>query len=663
MKGWISIFMAGAMSAGGTAAAASDVRPAALDHRLPAEHTVEVRNMPRVDNARLLAEDLQHRAPRRDAPVRFATPHAVSISPLDAGDWDELDAETLIWRLRIESRDALSLNFGFDEYHMPEGGRMLIYPAGLQGKAQADAIRTFTADDNKPHGKLWSPIVPGDHAVIEVVVPKAQADRLRLRIGSVNHDYVGFGELARTGSLEQAAGVSGSCNVDVACPAGDDWRDQIPAVGAYTRFGTLYCTGSLVNNTANDQTMYFLTAHHCNMGTADAAASIVVYWNYENSVCRVPGSADSGANGDGSMAQNQTGATVKATWATSDFTLLELDDPADPAFNLSWNGWDRRDITYDGATGIHHPRVAEKRITHSNNPLLIQGYLGNSGTSHLKVQWNPEGTTEGGSSGSPMFSPDKRVIGQLHGGYASCSTTGDQHVDWYGRVYTSWTGGGTAATSLASWLDPTGSGVEFIDGIGSEGGGEPGDPVAGFTFSVDHDTLTVTFADTSTDDGDIVGHAWDFGDGTTSEEAAPVKTYAAAGTYEVSLTVTDDEGNTGTRRQSVEVGDTGPDAIELLNRTPVRGVSAAAGEAVLYRIDVPAGATGPLSITSSGGSGNLSLYVRHEAEPDEADHDARSARPGNNESVRIGTPQPGAYYIKLVGETAFANVTVQARHN
>ena len=78
---------------------------------------------------------------------------------------------------------------------------------------------------------------------------------------------------------------------------------------------------------------------------------------------------------------------------------------------------------------------------------------------------------------------------------------------------------------------------------------------------------------------------------------------------------------------------------------------------------MPEGASGPLSILTSGGSGNLSLYVSFEAEPTEAEHDARSARPGNSESVRIANPQPGSYYIKLVGETAFANVTLQARHN
>lgn len=663
MKTLIACITAGTLSVGAAVAATRDARPAAFDHRLPAEQTIELKRMPAVDAARLRAEDARQDRALGQRPIRFATPHVVDLTPANAGDWDEIAGGDLVWRLRVESKDALSLNFGFSEFHLPEGARLLIYPQGLDRNAHPEAIRTFTAADNSATGKLWTPLVPGDAVVIEAVVPKAQVGALKLRLSSVNHDYVGFGRLAREGALAQTKGVSGSCNVDVVCPDGDNFRDEIPSVGAYTRFGIEYCSGSLVNNTAADRKMYFLTAHHCSMGTPEAAASIVVYWNYQNSTCRTPGSAESGANGDGSLAQNQSGAVVRATSAGSDFTLLELDDAADPAFNLSWSGWDRRDLAPAGATGIHHPRVAEKRITHSDNPLRVEGYLGNSGTSHLWVQWNQRGTTEGGSSGSPIYSPEGRVIGQLHGGYASCSTTGANHVDWYGRLFTSWTGGGTAATRLSDWLDAAGTGAQFVDTLTAGGGGAPGAPVAGFDYSVDDATLTVSFTDTSSDDGEIVSRAWAFGDGTTSTATNPVKTYSAAGVYTVALTVTDDDGNTHTRTQQVEVGDLSPDAIELTNRTPVSGLSGAAGAELLYSIEVPENVSGPLSITTSGGSGNVSLYVSRDAEPSASDYDFVSQRPGNNEVVRIASAEAGIYYIKIVGQSAFANVTVQARHN
>jgi Zn-dependent metalloprotease len=81
-------------------------------------------------------------------------------------------------------------------------------------------------------------------------------------------------------------------------------------------------------------------------------------------------------------------------------------------------------------------------------------------------------------------------------------------------------------------------------------------PVAGFTYTTD--CLTANFTDTSTDpngSGDIVSWLWDFGDGNTSTEQNPSHTYAAEGTYTVSLTVTDSGDLSDTATQNVTVTD------------------------------------------------------------------------------------------------------------
>jgi len=88
------------------------------------------------------------------------------------------------------------------------------------------------------------------------------------------------------------------------------------------------------------------------------------------------------------------------------------------------------------------------------------------------------------------------------------------------------------------------------------GGGQNQPPTADFTYTTSD--LTATLTDTSTDsDGSVVAWSWTFGDGYTSAEQNPSHTYAEGGTYPVSLTVTDDDGATGTASQSVTVSSGG----------------------------------------------------------------------------------------------------------
>ncbi|MDN3497539.1 PKD domain-containing protein, partial [Planococcus sp. APC 4015] len=78
-------------------------------------------------------------------------------------------------------------------------------------------------------------------------------------------------------------------------------------------------------------------------------------------------------------------------------------------------------------------------------------------------------------------------------------------------------------------------------------------PVAAFTTSADRLTLAVD-GSTSTDaDGTVATYSWAFGDGAVASGATSSHTYAAAGTYTVVLTVTDDRGGSSTTQQDVTV--------------------------------------------------------------------------------------------------------------
>ncbi len=404
---------------------------------------------PSVDHAKLINEDVATWRPGQ--PLRFAQPFETRLTPKSHGTWSEQSDGSWLWQLRVASPKAESINLGFTGYRMPEGGELRI--RSLTGKTE---LRPFTAADNQAHGQLWTPIVPGDELMVEVQVPAARREQLALELGAINHAYIEFGKAP-------AYLKSGSCNVDVVCPEGDAWREQIRSVAVYSRGGSTLCTGALVNNVEQDLKGYFLTANHCGM-TVGNSPSMVVYWNFENSTCRAPGSGASGGNGDGQLNQFSTGATFRATRSDSDFALVEINNPIPSVYNAYWAGWDARAGDFPAVIAIHHPNTDEKRISFENNPTTTTGYLNdavNAGGTHIRVADWDLGTTEPGSSGSPLYSPDGHIIGQLHGGYAACGNNDD---DWYGRVSRSWADGGTAATQLRNWLDPNNTGTLVLDG-------------------------------------------------------------------------------------------------------------------------------------------------------------------------------------------------------
>jgi len=395
---------------------------------------------------------------------RFATPVEVDLHPDNAGVWTRLEDGRERWELTLESPNAVSLNFGFARYHMPAGGELILLDdAGWQ------PWRSFTAADNEAHGELWTPIVAGAAATLRVTLPQGARDGLLLQLASVNQGFRGWKKIDH-GKI--GGDTSGSCNIDVVCDANDlatigpliePFRDQIRSVGAYTLNGIDTCSGALIANTSGDSKPYFLTADHCGVSSGNAS-SMICYWNFENPGCRAPGSSASGSAGNGPLNQFNSGAIFRADYTPSDMTLVEFDDPINPAHNLFFSGWDRSGNNAATSTGIHHPAVAEKRISFELQPTSITSYFGTNSpgdNSHLRVADWDHGTTEGGSSGSPLFDENKRIIGQLHGGNAAC---GNDEPDWYGRVFTSWEGGGSPSTRLRDWLDPINSGVVSLDG-------------------------------------------------------------------------------------------------------------------------------------------------------------------------------------------------------
>ena len=217
--------------------------------RLPVD-VIPTMSVQSLDYVSLEEEDRNRE--RVGLPLRFAVPTIVSVTPASHGIWEQLDGNKVRWTYRVTCDNAVSMNLGFGRYNMPPSGSMTIMDLSIDCQ-----IRPFTSEDNKDHGELWTPIVPSNEAVIEIVVDQSEKQFVsnNVELTSINAGYQGFKGGGDRGSSE-------SCNIDVLCSQGDDWWNEIPSVGVYTLSGWWTCTGAMINNTAQDQTPYFLTANH-----------------------------------------------------------------------------------------------------------------------------------------------------------------------------------------------------------------------------------------------------------------------------------------------------------------------------------------------------------------------------------------------------------------
>lgn len=408
-------------------------------------------------------------APAKNQPLRFASAVPLTLTLAD-GAWDAPDAATARWRARIYSAGAVSLNFTFARFVMPAGGELWIYDA--QGQIVQGP---YTAANQTEDGRLWTAIVSGDTAVIEARVPATAREALQLQLSQVNY---GTRDFYKAGLF----GDAGSCNIDVACAAGDAWPKEKRAAVLLQAGGNTVCSGVMVNNARQDNTPYVLTANHCGIRNRGSlpASSVVVYWLYQSSSCN-------GNNGDSS--KNQAGTSFVATDGPTDFTLLRLNQAPASNVTVHYAGWNVNSTPAQSGAGLHHPSGDVKKISVFNTPLTADTISIDGVTVDAwKVSRWAQGVTEQGSSGSGLWNQDHQLVGLLSGGESDCSTsivngTGPDQPDYYGRLDLAWTRG------LKTFLDPDNSGVTSLCGR------DPGDGLCGATPAPNPTTPGATPAD------------------------------------------------------------------------------------------------------------------------------------------------------------------------
>jgi len=404
----------------------------------------------------------------RSSPLAFASGIAYPLDQ-DDGSWDQPEAGTARWRLRLESPGALNLGLKLDRLQLPAGAQLWFY--GADGR---DVQGPYTAS-----GPRLLPIVRLDQAVLEARMPLAAREGFHIGIAEAFHGFRPLGRAAP--EAKGALGDSGSCNINVACSDGNDWRSEIRSAVLYTRVDRVLvgvtmvqCSGALVNNTAQDDRPLVLTANHCGVSASTDMSDVQVYFNVQKSSC--------GSSTDGPVNQVIAGGTFLARDAESDFSLFTLATRPPGSYNVYYSGWDARsDATPRSGVGIHHPGGDDKKIsTYSSSLRRVDNAQAGAGLTvdGWEVHWS-RGVTEQGSSGSGIWNQDHRLVGVLSGGASSCDAP--TASDIYARFERGWTANAASSGQLKAHLDPAGTGRLLLNGksAGSGGSALPSDAGSG----------------------------------------------------------------------------------------------------------------------------------------------------------------------------------------
>jgi len=412
-----------------------------LSFNQPELKSINVYTTPDYDYLKILKEDNQKKD--NSKPFLYGKNHEVNLSPSNSGNWSIAMNGEKIWQLRIKSKGAYAIGLIFNKYRLNSGVRMFVFSVNKK-----EVIGSFTAENNTTSSSFSTIPIPGDEIIVELNIPENQ-DFGQLNISGIIHDFKNaFG-------LKTGYGSSGSCNINVNCPEGVNWQNEKRSIVKYSyvgSFGAELCTGVLVNNTAYNSKPYLLTAGHC-ISSQSVANTAVFIFNYESASCIATGNPSY---------HSLSAATLLSTGGNLDFSLLELNTNPPPVYNVYYSGWNKTLTAAQNTVTIHHPQGDIKKISKDYNPPVTgdygSGYLYNS---HWNIiEWD-EGTTEGGSSGSPLFDQNKRIVGNLTGGDASCSYNFN---DYYSKFDLSWDYYAQPSKQLKIWLDPINSGVSLLDG-------------------------------------------------------------------------------------------------------------------------------------------------------------------------------------------------------
>ena len=304
---------------------------------------------------------------------------------------------SLVWATSVQVTDATAVRIHFTDFQLPPQTALYLYNDAGQ------AFGPYTGKGPSDKGDFWSNTVFGESVWVQLHSESTDAAKLReatFGIAEVSHLGERF-ELAKQVSQDKA-----DCSGNVSCVENAecyDWSLLNTARKAVAKMvfeddgGSYLCSGGLLNdNDSSDREPWFLTANHC-ISSEDSANSLETYFQYQSSC----GSCS------GSYSDSVLGASLWATGSGGDFTLLQLSELPSGWGLMGWTNANTLSQTGTQLYRISHPKGKPQAFTQHE-------VLSTSGTKWV-VTDPVIGTTEGGSSGSPLFREDGKVVGQLYG--------------------------------------------------------------------------------------------------------------------------------------------------------------------------------------------------------------------------------------------------------
>ena len=395
-----------------------------------------------VDHDQMLAEDELRPI---NTPFRYGEIFESNYNFFEYAQREVLDNGLELWRLDILSRGALAMSLEFEPFYLSDNSLLYMYDEEL-----INMLGAYSSINNNDEDIFSIPLLRGEVIHIELLIPQNTQNENNIIISEIIHDYRDILNLWENYESER------DCGDNVNCDSADNYQDPVNAA-SYLDMGGYICSGAMINNTNQDLTPYYLTAWHCVNG--ENTNTFRFYFNYESTGC-------SGNNASYGSYAYSSDLLVTSGDMDPDFALLLIDDDIYTSWNVFYAGWNRSNSSPTISCGVHHPGGDPKKINFDNDQAYNSGTI-NWGTgygtspagSHWEVYWD-EGGTEGGSSGSPLFDSNQRIVGQLSGGSGDCG----QGSDSYGKLARAW-----STSNIENWLDPTNSGATTIDGTYTAG--------------------------------------------------------------------------------------------------------------------------------------------------------------------------------------------------